>query len=484
MKKKRRPQKVNISSAASIQMNRNRAKKVWDALAPIDKHPYDTFEKFFKTKDWKTPERIDSSLKDSDYNLFAQDGKVIHLFGQNFDLKSYKKTWVPSMYKIFQDENKNTEFKNYPLKIATESFGKYWNSESLYPRSRNAFIDEFFDDRDPKGLEGIWNEPHWGIIGIVKKGSVYQRYNIKITTFDKKLFKGGFFDEEKGKNIEGFEIDGTSDGAFIPTNNKRKFKLDGRNISFIPSSDGYVVPINEIVTATVNVVNDNLYYIRPPYGDQEFKGERVWPGGKVASDDTMSAPSSGTAFFVDNSGHIITNYHVVESCNDKSKIYYNNKKIDVKLIAKDKQLDLALLKADVKNKYFIKITNKSIRKLQPIIAAGYPFGKHLSDDLKFTSGIISSLKGYEDNTSQMQIDAALNPGNSGGPIVDQQSGHLVGVAVSILRKDMTEGVNFAIKASQVIDFLESNKIKNKKWFAKKTKLNTTLENSTVYIFCN
>ena len=305
MKKKRRPQKVNISSAASIQMNRNRAKKVWDALAPIDKHPYDTFEKFFKTKDWKTPERIDSSLKDSDYNLFAQDGKVIHLFGQNFDLKSYKKTWVPSMYKIFQEENKNTEFKNYPLKIATESFGKYWNSESLYPRSRNAFIDEFFDDRDPKGLEGIWNEPHWGIIGIVKKGSVYQRYNIKITTFDKKLFKGGFFDEEKGKNIEGFEIDGTSDGAFIPTNNKRKFKLDGRNISFIPSSDGYVVPINEIVTATVNVVNDNLYYIRPPYGDQEFKGERVWPGGKVASDDTMSAPSSGTAFFVDNSGHII-----------------------------------------------------------------------------------------------------------------------------------------------------------------------------------
>ena len=163
---------------------------------------------------------------------------------------------------------------------------------------------------------------------------------------------------------------------------------------------------------------------------------------------------------------ILINYHVVELCNNKSKIYYNNKQVEVELIAKDKQLDLALLRADIKNKYFIKISNKPLRKLLPIIAAGYPFGKHLSDDLKFTSGIVSSLKGYEDNTAQMQIDAALNPGNSGGPIVDKENGNLTGVAVAGLRKDMTESINYGIKASRVKDFLESNRVNIKsknKW---------------------
>ena len=479
MKKSKREKR---RSASEEQSERNKAKRVWDSLVPIDKHTYDTFEKFYQTKDWLTPQKIDSTLPQHDLKP-TKTGKVIHLFGENFDLEAYLERFLPSAYRSFEDENKNTELRNLKLKLATKSSSKYWNSESIYPISRNEFIEEFFDDRDPKGLEGIWNEPQWGIVGIVKEGSVYQRYNIRITSFNRKQFKGGWWEEEKAKNIENLTIDGTSDGAFIPTSNKKKFKYDGRIVHMVPTDDdALITPANQEIIMTVNVVNNNLYYMRPPFGDIEIKGERIWPA-KVTSDETITAPSSGTAFFVDNKGHIITNYHVVESCDNKSKIYYNNKQVDVKLIAKDKQLDLALLSTDVKNKYFVKISNKPLRKLLPIIAAGYPFGKHLSDDLKFTSGIISSLKGFDDNTSQMQIDAALNPGNSGGPIVDQQNGHLVGVAVSIMRKDITEGVNFAIKASQLIDFLAANKINNKKWSIKKTPINTVLENATVYIFC-
>ena len=113
-----------------------------------------------------------------------------------------------------------------------------------------------------------------------------------------------------------------------------------------------------------------------PTEDEEYIDDRV--------------QSSGSGFLISEKGLIVTNYHVVESCDNKSKIYYNNKEVDVKLVAKDKQLDLALLRADVKNKYFIKISNKPLRKLLPIIAAGYPFGKYLSDDLKFTSGIVKN----------------------------------------------------------------------------------------------
>ena len=74
-----------------------------------------------------------------------------------------------------------------------------------------------------------------------------------------------------------------------------------------------------------------------------------------------------------------------------------------------------------------------------------------------SSFFISSLKGFKDNSSQIQIDAALNMGNSGGPIVDSNNGELVAVAVSMLRNEIVEGINFGIKVSQVRDFLYSNK---------------------------
>ena len=64
--------------------------------------------------------------------------------------------------------------------------------------------------------------------------------------------------------------------------------------------------------------------------------------------------------------------------------------------------------------------------------------------MKFTSGIVSSLKGIGDDSTRLQIDAALNPGNSGGPIINEETGELVAVAVAGLRKDKTEAVNFGI----------------------------------------
>lgn len=194
--------------------------------------------------------------------------------------------------------------------------------------------------------------------------------------------------------------------------------------------------------------------------------------------------SSGTAFFIDDKGHLITNNHVVKGFEDKAKIYYDNEEINLKFIAADEQLDLALLKANVNNKDYISMSDKIVKKMQNIVAAGYPLGKHLSDDLKFTSGIVSSLKGPGNNSAIMQIDAALNPGNSGGPIVDKETGYLAGVAVAGLRKDVTEGINYGIKASRVKDFLVSNRIYLKaNNNSSNNDVSDKLENSTVYISC-
>lgn len=204
-----------------------------------------------------------------------------------------------------------------------------------------------------------------------------------------------------------------------------------------------------------------------------------------STDVSSGSGGSGTAFFIDNKGHVITNNHVVKGFENRAKIFYDNEDVKLKFIACDEQLDLALLKANVQNEDYIDIADKVVKKMQNIVAAGYPLGKHLSDDLKFTSGIVSSLKGPGNNSAIMQIDAALNPGNSGGPIVDKENGHLAGVAVAGLRKDVTEGINYGIKASRVKEFLQSNRItlKSKNDLSEKIDVGERLENATVYISC-
>ena len=117
--------------------------------------------------------------------------------------------------------------------------------------------------------------------------------------------------------------------------------------------------------------------------------------------------------------------------------------------------------------------------------AGYPFGKGLSDDLKISSGIISSLKGLKDNSNELQIDAAINKGNSGGPIVGE-GGELIAIAVSGLGKEMSECINFGIKSSAVLNFLGANNIdpsRANRTILNKDKLLKILEESTLFISC-
>ena len=164
--------------------------------------------------------------------------------------------------------------------------------------------------------------------------------------------------------------------------------------------------------------------------------------------------ASGTAFFISNKGYLLTNNHVVEGCK-VSKIIYKNEEHDTSLISTDKTLDLALLKSKVKPKSHISFSKDEPKKRQQIIVAGYPLGKGLSDDLKINDGRISALKGYENNSNEITVDVAINPGNSGGPIINQK-GHLVAIAVAGMSKDVTEGINFGIKASAAANFLKSN----------------------------
>ena len=145
------------------------------------------------------------------------------------------------------------------------------------------------------------------------------------------------------------------------------------------------------------------------------------------SDEIVSA-SSGSGFAVSSNGHVITNHHVIEGC-QKVQIHHNGKSIPATVVTFDPKNDLALLKGDFRPSTVLPLSTNSPELLQDVYVAGYPFGRRISTGVKVTKGIISSLTGIGNNFSNIQIDAALQPGNSGGPILDDK-GNVVGVAVA------------------------------------------------------
>ncbi len=114
------------------------------------------------------------------------------------------------------------------------------------------------------------------------------------------------------------------------------------------------------------------------------------------------------------------------------------------------------------------LRSEDVKLGEKILVAGYPFGDAFSNTIKVTTGVVSATRGAGDNSGQFQLDAAVQPGNSGGPIYDS-GGNIVGVVVAQLDKlkmaktigSMPENVNFGIKASTVRQFLVASGLPSK-----------------------
>ncbi len=201
---------------------------------------------------------------------------------------------------------------------------------------------------------------------------------------------------------------------------------------------------------------------------------------------------SGTGFFVSSSGHAVSNEHVVGICRkvatkiDGEKVFFN-------ILKTDQVNDLGLIKGDYKSPNFLSIKSDGAEFGEDIVAFGYPLRGILSSSVKLTRGIVSSLSGLNDNYSEIQIDAAIQPGNSGGPVLNME-GQVVGVASSGLNKlamieeaeYIPENVNFAVAAPTLHNFLKSNGVSTKNI---PLKINNTKElakigrPATIQLFC-
>jgi len=195
----------------------------------------------------------------------------------------------------------------------------------------------------------------------------------------------------------------------------------------------------------------------------------------------------GTGFAISTNGYILTNLHVI---NGADSLYVQNSKgesFKVKAVYTDSQYDMAILKISDKNfsdlsslPYTIKKNSSSIG--ENVYTLGYP-----KDDAVLGEGYVSSKNGFVGDTTQYQVAISVNPGNSGGPLLDN-NGNLVGVISG--KPDQTEGAAFAIKSKYILeamraipqDSLGKKLVSNKKSLLSGLKRTKQIEKLQDYVF--
>ncbi|MEP9349169.1 serine protease [Xanthobacter sp. KR7-225] len=184
---------------------------------------------------------------------------------------------------------------------------------------------------------------------------------------------------------------------------------------------------------------------------------------KPGKDSRPKSASTGSGFYVASDGTGITNAHVLDGCSSATISDIG----PVRILARDNANDLALVKPNVPSiTAFAKLRSSPVQLGESVFALGFPLVGVVDNGLNFTSGSVSSLAGIGADTRLMQFTAPIQPGNSGGPIVDN-SGSVVGVTQSKLAEiaalktsgSLPQNVNFGIKAPVISGFLSANGVK-------------------------
>jgi serine protease Do len=141
---------------------------------------------------------------------------------------------------------------------------------------------------------------------------------------------------------------------------------------------------------------------------------------------------------VTTDGSVITNAHVVEKCSRIAILAEDSRTYADVLVKQDLTNDLALLHSDAKPTSVARLKN-SVRLGEPVAAFGFPLSGLLSTGGNFTLGNVTSLAGIADDSRNIQISTPVQPGNSGGPLLDQM-GNVVGIVTSKLNALKIAGV--------------------------------------------
>ena len=166
-----------------------------------------------------------------------------------------------------------------------------------------------------------------------------------------------------------------------------------------------------------------------------------------------------TCFLISKEGFLVTNAHCVEGASKFTVLVNKNgmtRSSKVELVATDPSNDLALLRFVERDTTLgspqFAFRTSGVEQTERIYALGFPYAEEMGHEIKITEGIISAKSGPNGDISKYQISAALNPGNSGGPLIDE-NGNLLGVLYA--KSTIAESAGYAIKASYLRAFLDN-----------------------------
>ena len=284
---------------------------------------------------------------------------------------------------------------------------------------------------------------------------------------------------------------------FTPTANpniylyKRKYQDEFSSANAEITGMGLLEYTRETPQKELKIVLKDYYQI----GYRQFldyQWVKIYPNQETLQNNQKT---SGTGFAISTNGLIVTCNHVIENTDDiKVRGIDNNfsRTYKVKVIASDKNNDVAIIQIDdpdfksIDNIPF-NLSDKSIDVGSSVFALGYPLRSTMGDEIKLTNGIISAKSGYKGDITAYQISVPVQPGNSGGPLFDE-NGNIAGIINA--KNTLAENASYAVKISYLKNLIETLSLNtdfpitntlSTKTLPEKVKL---LRNFTYIIECN
>ncbi|MAG34653.1 MAG: 2-alkenal reductase [Dehalococcoidia bacterium] len=221
---------------------------------------------------------------------------------------------------------------------------------------------------------------------------------------------------------------------------------------------------DKVVAAYETVLNRIYQTVLPSVvhiGIEQEVSQRQSPFGPQSQDPQPRRRGEGSGFVWDNRGHIVTNNHVIANADRVTVTFADNTVVEAMVLGADPDSDLAVVKVELPADSLRPVAlgaSHALKVGQLAVAIGNPFGQEFT----MTSGIVSALGRTMSsptrfaNPDLIQTDAPLNPGNSGGPLLDRQ-GRVIGINTAILSDSgLSSGVGFAVPirtAQQVVPAL-------------------------------
>ncbi len=225
------------------------------------------------------------------------------------------------------------------------------------------------------------------------------------------------------------------------------------------------------------------------------EGPRGDGGGRLPSEGERPT-SSGTGFVVAD-GRVMTNNHVVDECGRMVVRNAAGTRYPARVDVVDRRRDLALMTVPGAVGPPLAFRDNPPAQLgEAVVTFGFPLSGLLSSGPTLTTGDVSALAGLRDNPTNIQISAPVQPGNSGGPLLDSQA-NVIGVVVSKLNAariaeitggDIPQNVNFAVKGTEALSFLRANGVQPRVASGsgadkRNTEIGQVANLSTVHVLC-